>query len=201
MFICLYLLFTGSLSPAAVIVTPAGLFVEGVVEGSLTNPSFHGDTIDYLTFEVTTTGPVRLIGTDLRHSLFLAIGRIIEVIDPGDERFLNLLPPYLLFPSPTFTPPELTHILDAGMYVIQVADDDYKSGDLGYDYIPVNRAGGGFVASPYTFTVEGAVTGIDFREGNLNGTFTVTNVPEPSAAALLCMAMAAGCFTRRGRRM
>ena len=64
------LFFSLSITSAAVTAIPNGLFVEGVIEGSLTNPFFHGDTIDYLTFEVTTRGPVRLIGTGLRFSQF-----------------------------------------------------------------------------------------------------------------------------------
>ena len=123
------------------------------------------------------------------------------MIDPGDERFLNLLPPYLLFPNGTFVPPELTKILDPATYVIQIAQREYRDGDLGYDYLPVNRRGGGFVASPYSFTLEGPVLGIDFREGNLDGTFTVTHVPEPSTTALLFMAVAAGLCARRDRRI
>ena len=195
--VCLIL--CGSPVVAGVIVTPSGIFVQGVIEGDLLLPHpFDGDTIDYLTFEVTTTGPVRLIGTDINNSIFLAMGQIV----PGYSRFDIVPPPYLLFTNHTTTnPPEFTHILDPGIYLVQIAEEQYEDGDLGYGFLPVNRLGGGFVASPYSFMLEGQFQALDFMEGNLNGTFTVTHVPEPSSAALLCMAAAAGLLTRRNRSM
>jgi hypothetical protein len=90
---------------AGVTVTPNGLFVEGIIDGDLfLPPPFDGDTIDYLTFEVTETGPVRLVGTNLTSSVFCAMA---EILPEGD--FVNVPPPYRLFDNyPLTTPPEFT---------------------------------------------------------------------------------------------
>jgi hypothetical protein len=119
------------------------------------------------------------------------MGQII----PG-EPFDIVPPPYLIFPT-RMTPLEFTHILDPGIYVVQVAEEQYREGDLGPWFEPVHRSGGGFVAAPYSFAVEGQFQALDFMEGNLNGTFTVTHVPEPSAAAIVGAALAAIGFARR----
>ena len=172
-----------SISPAAVSVTPTGIFVEGVIDRDLLLPyPFDGDTIDYLTFEVTTPGPVRLIGTGLRFSQFLAMGQDVGGGEPFDAPGI----PYLLFRTINQMDPEFTHFLNPGLYLIQIAQAEFRDGDLyPYGYLPVNRSGGGFIASPDIFTLEGQFQALDFMEGNLDGTFTVTHVPEPSATALL----------------
>ena len=196
LFIFASLFLIGSIAPAAVTLTPTGVIVEGVIEGDglLPHP-FDGDTIDYLTFEVTTRGPVRLIGTDITSSIFLAMGVVVEN-EPFDIPGL----PYLLFDSHSPIDPELTHILDPGVYLVQIAEEEFRDGDLyAFGFLPVNRSGGGFVASPYSFTLEGQFQALDFMEGNLDGTFTVTHVPEPSAAALLAVAAAAFGLTKRRR--
>ena len=195
-FLCLFV--AVPLAYSAVTLTPAGIFVEGTIEGSDIEPVFKGDTIDYLTFEVTTPGHVRLIGTNLRSSVFLAMGVVVGNGEPFDGVGL----PYLLFDNyPQTTPPEFTHLLNPGRYLVQIAEEEAFEGDLyAYDFLPVNRLGGGFVRAPYSFALEGPVRGIDFMEGNLNGTFTITRVvPEPSTAALLGVAMGMVGFTRRRR--
>ena len=197
-FIFLGLLGIAPLAFSAVTLTPTGIFVEGAIEGGDGQPVFHGDTIDYSTFEVTTPGPVRLIGTNLRSSVFLAMGVVVEG-EPFDIPGL----PYLLFDNyPQTTPPEFTHLLNPGMYLVQIAQEEAFDGDLyAYDFLPVNRLGGGFsIPSRYSFGLEGPVRGIVFMEGNLNGTFTITPVvPEPSTALLVGAALAALGFTRRRR--
>ena len=190
--ICLF--FYSSCLNAAVIMTPNGIFIQGVIEGSGQEPIFRGDTIDYLTFEVTTTGPVRLIANDITNSVFLAMGVVVGGGEPFD------IPSFLLFTNHSIVnPPELTFILNPGLYLVQVAEEEYREGDLGNYFVPVNRPGGGFVASPYSFTLEGQFQVLDFMEGNLEGTFTVTHVPEPCTAALLFMAVAAELLKRRNR--
>lgn len=196
---CLYLLiclFANFTAVAAVTRTPSGIFVEGVIEGSGREPVFRGDTIDYVTFEVVTPGPVRLIGTDIHHSVFLAMG-MIEEGEPFDVPGF----PYLLFDNyPLQTPPELTLVLSPGSYLIQTAEAEFEDGDLyAFGFLPVHRAGGGFVAAPYSFTLEGQFQALDFMEGNLDGTFTVTHIPEPSATALLGGVIAVASLTRRRR--
>jgi hypothetical protein len=160
-------------------------------------PPFDGDTIDYLTFEVTATGPVRLIGTNINNSVFLAMGVVVEG-EPFDIPGL----PYVLFDNyPLTTPPEFTHILNPGQYLVQIAEEDFRDGDLyPFGFLPVHRSGGGFVRAPYSFALEGPVRGVEFMEGNLDGTFTITPViPEPSTALLVGAALAACGFTRRRR--
>ena len=182
-----------SAAMAGVLFTPSGVSVSGIIEGSASNPIYRGDTIDYLTFEVTTRGPIRLIASGVDEVFFLALGRVVEL-----GLFGLVLPNYLLFPSNTSTPAELTRILDPGLYVVQMAEEEYRGGDLGPGFVPANRLGGGFDASPYRFEVEGAFTPVDFLEGNLNGTFTVTHVPEPSTLAL-SLATLTACLTFRRR--
>ena len=189
-------LLLGSLATAGVTFTSTGVSVSGAIEGSGAEPILRGDTLDYLTFEITAAGPVGMRWTDIGSSLFLAIAQVVEVFDPGDERFLNLVGPYVVFANS----PPLTRILDPGTYVIQVAESGYRSGDIGFDYLPVNRQGGGFIVAPYTFALEGQFQALDFKEGNLNGTFTTTQlVPEPGVLSLLG-ASAAACLSRRRRR-
>ena len=180
-----------------VTITSGSVFVEGVIDGSAINPFFRGDTIDYLTFRVTTAGPVRLIATDITNAIFLAMGEDVG----GGEPFDSVGLPYLLFDnSSRVNPPEFTHILQSGFYLVQVAEEEFRDGDLyPYGFLPVNRSGGGFVASPYSFILEGQFEVLDFMEGNLDGTFTVTHVPEPSTAALLGTVVAAIGFARRRR--
>lgn len=195
LFVCLYCFFVGSLAPGAVTLTPTGLVVEGVIEGDSRQLIFQGDTIDYLTFEVTTPGPVRLIGTGLRFSQFLALGQDVGGGEPFDAPI-----PYLLFRTTNQMDPEFTVLLNPGLYLIQIAQAEFRDGDLyPYGYLPVNRSGGGFVASPYGFTLEGQFQALDFMEGNLDDTFTVTHIPEPSATALLGGAMVVASLTKRRR--
>ena len=199
--LCLFLAFCISVSTAAVIVTPTGITVDAALNGRLGMPGVIGETLDYLTFEVTTAGPVRLIGTDLSSTVFLALGQVVgpseEIHDIGDPyRILYRRGDDPFNPPP---PPEFTRVLDPGIYVVQVAKEGYRGNDLGLAFVPVNRQGGGSTA-PYLFAVEGAVRGLEFLEGNLDGTFTVTQVPEPSAVALLGATMAAAGLIRRKRR-
>ena len=84
---------------------------------------------------------------------------------------------------------------------MQVAVTAYEDGDLGYGFIPVYNTDEILSVAPYSFALEGNVRGLEFLEGNRDRTFTVTPiVPEPSASALLCTAMAAGFLMRRNRR-
>lgn len=147
-----------------------------------------GHTIDYLTFEVTMTGPVRLIYTDFSPTVFLALGEIV----PGDTRFNRVGLPYLLFARTDSDPrpPEFTRTLNPGTYVVQATTDDYRGGDLGDTFRPTTASGGLFTTAPYSFAIEGPIRGLEFLEGNLDQTFTVTQVPEPSPATLLFLAFA-----------
>ena len=110
----------GSSAIAGVIAIPTGVTVQGVIEGDLVYPHpLGGDTIDYLTFEVTTTGPVRLIGTGLHFSQFLAMGVVVGGGEPFDIPGL----PYLLFRETNEIDPEFTHLLDPGIYLVQAAEE------------------------------------------------------------------------------
>ena len=182
---------------ANVVLTPTGVTVTGVIDGDLFLPHpFDGDTIDYLTFEVTARGPIRLIGTNIDNSVFLAMG---QITGPGQSFDIVGLP-YLLFANLNPPPPEFTHTLDPGIYFVQIAAEHDEDNDINSEFLAVNRLGGGFVRAPYSLAVEGLFSPLDFMEGNLNGTFTVTSVvPEPSTAALLCMATALGFFRRDQR--
>jgi hypothetical protein len=104
--------------------------------------------------------------------------------------------------SPPFA--SLSVIVQPGTYVVTHGianriEDDNQIYEPEYGYVAVNPRGGGFTSGTYGFTVEGDIRGLEFRDGELNGTFIVTNlVPEPTAALLL--AVGAGLSLRRRRR-
>ncbi len=188
------------LASVGVVSTPKGITVSGAIEGyGNLPPPITGNTIDYLTFEVTNSGPIRLVANNIYYGVFLAMGIVVEG-EPFDEP----LPSYLLFSNyPAPNPPEFTDILGPGKYLVQIAETDFYDGDLyPYGYLPVNRDGGSFpFPAPYSFTLEGSVIPLDFMEGNLDGTFTITHVPEPSTTALIFTAAVVGLFKRRDRRL
>ena len=192
LYICLCLLLCGSITSAAVIVTPGRIFVEAALEGDALTGQAIGETLDYLTFEVTTPTSVRLVGTDLSSAVFLALAQVVENND-----FDYVGEPYRLFCPGSNPPPEFTRLLGIGTYVIQVAVEEYEDGELGYGFLPVSSTEAIIATAPYSFALEGSVQGLKFLEGNRNGTFTVTQVPEPSAVALLFAATATGVITRR----
>ena len=179
---------------AGTIVTPGRISVQGRLEGDQGRGTTIGETIDYLTFEVITRTAVRLIGTDINSSVFLAMAEVF----PGGE-LTNAGQPYRLFYNSTPPVPQLTLVLDPGLFAVQIAVEEYSDGDLGDSFVPVENSDAIISTVSYSFVLEGDIRGLEFMEGNRDRTFTVTTVPEPTVAALLLTAFAAG-FIRRVRQ-
>ena len=60
-----------------------------------------GETLDYLTFEVTARTSVRLIGLDLSSDVFLAMGQVVGGGEPFDVAGF----PYRVFEGNFQSPP------------------------------------------------------------------------------------------------
>ena len=166
----------------AVIVTPGRIEVQAALEGDRFLLESTGETLDFLTFEVATPTSVRLVATRLSGTVFLAVGRIYE---PG--LLENATPDYRIF---HYGPQQLTLSLIPGLYAIQSAVTAYD--DIAPTFVPVNNTSDIISTVNYSYYLEGNMRGLEFLEGNRNGTFTVTQVPEPSAAWLMVAAIAFG---------
>ena len=178
----------GCFAQAAVIVTPGRIEVQASLEGDAPLGSLIGETLDFLTFEVATPTSVRLIALDLRGTVFLAVGHYDELTQQFEDAALN----YRIF---YYGPQELTLSLGSGLYVIQAAVTEYE--DIATAFEPVSNTSAIISTVPYRFALEGNVRGLEFLEGNRNGTFTVTQVPEPSVARLSFASLALGAQTWR----
>ena len=116
--------------------------------------------------------------------------------------FENAGQPYRLFYTGEVAIPELTLMLDPGLYAVQAAVEAFRGGDLADTFVPVSNSEAITSVDPCSFALEGDVRGLQFLEENRDRTFTVTPiVPEPSTTALLLMAIAAGLCARRDRRI
>ena len=165
----------------------------GSINGSSGSPGVIGDTLDYLKFEVLTTSTVRIDmqAGGARHLLGAFIGVTTEFGFPTG------FPYYLSTPCASegcVTVPRensasgdayVEGILAAGIYVLSTGRSDHTSYDIGDGFTPLNPEGGGFIVGTYTYQIRGNVRGLEFYDGNLNGTFTVTTIPEPSTVFLI----------------
>ena len=177
---------------ADVIQLPGRIEVEGVLDGSASSPGIRGDTMDYLTFEVLSLGSVTFTsGFNSAFNLYLA-----GYIGVEDE-FGFLGNPYILEQTPSMPRDFFTRTLDPGIYVTAMGMRENTSYDVFDGYKPVNEEGGGFTFGPYAYTIDGPVRALEFREGNLDGTFTITQIPEPRTLLLLIASMAALAGRRR----
>jgi hypothetical protein len=75
-----------------------------------------------------------------------------------------------------------------------------SSYDVFDGYVAVNPEGGGFIQGPYQYTITGDVRGLEYWDGHLDGTFTVTFIPEPASAALVGLAFGLSLWRRRRTR-
>ena len=189
--ILLALLCLGScISQGAVIVTPGRIEVQASLEGDAPLGPIIGETLDFLTFEVATPTSVRLVATRLSGTVFLAVG---EIYEPG--LLGNAAPNYRIF---YFGPQELTLNLFPGLYAIQAAVTEYD--DIAQTFVPVNNTSAIISTVNYSYYLEGNIRGLEFMEGNRDRTFTVTQVPEPTAAWLMVAALAFGARSWRRQR-
>ena len=73
-----------------------------------------------------------------------------------------------------------------------------SSYDIFDGYVPVNREGGGFPQAPCEYYITGDVRGLEYWDGHLDGTLTVTQIPEPGGLSLiLLLLLATQMRTRR----
>jgi hypothetical protein len=176
----------------------ATIRVEGFLEGSAQSLEFRGDTMDYYKFAVLTPGRVRI---DQRR---FGIARLAEFIGREDQFGFLTVPNLLTVPDrcdPSGCPPIfLERDFEAGEYVL-ILTASLTGSNSSYDvfdgYVPVNREGGGFSQFAYQYDITGPVVGLEYWDGHLDGTFTVTQIPEPSTSALGLCALLLGLLRRK----
>ena len=179
-----------SIASAAVLTTPGRIEVQASLEGDAPFGPLIGETLDFLTFEVAAPTTVRLVATRLIGTVFLAVGQIYEPGLLGDAA-----PNYRIF---HYSTPELSLNLLPGLYAIQSAVTEYD--DIAPTFTPVSQTSGNISIVNYSYYLEGNVRGLEFMEGNRNGTFTVTQVPEPSVGLLSISALLLAAQTRHRPR-
>ncbi len=166
---------------AAVIQTPGLIAVAGVINGDGSSPpGIRGDTLDYLKFEVLTTSSVTVtsgFGSGFRLLLAQFIGR--------NDEFGFIGNPFYLEQTSSTDYSSLIRSLDAGVYVAVMNVADNTSYDIFDGFVAVNPEGGGFTNGPYGYSIAGDVRALEFWDGELDGSFIITSVPEPCTAAYL----------------
>jgi hypothetical protein len=203
--ILLFLALGGVAARAATIVqTPGRISVEGIINGGLIAPGAVGDTLDYLKFEVLTTGDMTMTFTKSGRGQ-LWIGRYIGLTTEFAFLYDDLgkfVDPYSLI-KPGETPTRLTLFLHPGIYVIAYGhwvgpEENEQVYDIDQGFLAVNPNGGGFTWGDYAYRVDGEARALEYWDGELDGSFIVTNlVPEPGLVVLLGVAAAFACFRRR----
>ena len=179
LFVLMAALLGGVTAPA----NGATVFVEGFLEGDVLPGPELGDTMDYYKFEVLTSGTVKIEATQIAVYLLAEyIGVNDEFGFIGNPYRIDTWPPCGLGPCP---PQVLERFLPAGQYVIAATAGGRTSYDVFDGYVAVNREGGGFQQAPYAYNITGDVRGLEYWDGHLDGTFTVTQIPEPGTAILL----------------
>jgi hypothetical protein len=161
--------------------------VEGFLEGDVTSADFEGDTMDYFQFEVLTTSPVRI---EVVPGFGGALYFLAQFIGLEDEFALPPLgvPRRIDPPGREGRPQFIEGEFPAGIYVFVASAGGRSSYDIFDGFEPVNREGGGFQQFPYQYDITGDVRGLQYWDGHLDGTFTVTNfIPEPTASAFLLL--------------
>lgn len=164
-----------------VIQFPGEIRVEGVINGSSGVPNVRGDTLDYLKFEVLSTGDVTFTaGFGGSHLLQIAA---FTGLEEGEFGYLGH--PYRLRQTSSGEHDFFTGILEPGIYVSIMGMGENTSYDVFDGFTAVNPEGGGFSEGPYAYTITGDVQALEFWDGNLDGTFTITTIPEPSVVLML----------------
>jgi hypothetical protein len=162
----------------------ASLSVVGRLEGDIETVLYDGDTMDFYKFEVATAGSLKIEGR--RDAILVLLSSYIGV----ETEFAFVGNPFRLDTStPCVTPGCLGDVtvsleptLPVGVYVITISAGGPTSYDIFDGYKAVNREGGGFSSFEYQVTITGAVRGLEYWDGHLDSTFTVTSIPEPSTS-------------------
>lgn len=169
-----------AVSHATVIQTPGLISVDGELNGGLIAPGAVGNTMDYLKFQVLTPTRITItsgFGDEARLLLAQFIGR--------NDEFGFIDNPFYLVQTSRTEWNSFTRMLDPGIYVTVMAVLYHTSYDIFDGFVAVNPEGRGFTRGPYAYSISGDVQALEFWDGNLDGTFVVTSVPEPSTALLL----------------
>jgi hypothetical protein len=183
-----------------IITQSSGLIdVCGSINGSSGTPNVIGDTLDYLKFEVLTTSTVRIEmqAGAARHVLGVFLGISTEFGFPTGFPYYVSTPCVSDGCVRSATGAYVEGLLPAGIYVLATGESRSTSYDIGDGFTPVNPEGGGFIVDIYSYQIRGDVRGLEFYDGNLNGTFTVTQIPEPRLAGLIGLGIF--CFSTRRR--
>ena len=165
---------------SAVVQTPGFISVSGVINGGVIAPDVTGDTLDYVKFEVLNTSSIVVtsgFGSGARLILAQFIGR--------NDEFGFIGNPFYLEQTSSTEYSTLTRLLNAGTYVAVMGVRDNTSYDLFDGFVAVNPEGGGFTHGPYGYAIAGDVRALEFWDGELDGTFIITSIPEPGIAASL----------------
>jgi hypothetical protein len=159
----------------------------GSLDGDAATLQFDGDTLDYLKFEVLTTSTVRIEmqAGAARNLLGVFLGISTEFGFPTGFPYYVSTPCVSDGCVRTATGAYVEGLLPAGIYVLATGESRSTSYDIGDGFTPVNPEGGGFIVDIYSYQIRGDVRGLEFYDGNLNGTFTVTSIPEPSSGGLI----------------
>jgi len=165
----------------------ATILVSGVVEGSAQRPG-HGETMDYLKFEVLATTTIRVSATGIGSLQLLLLAAYIGVND--EFGFIGDAGPWRLSGSTVLPAAYFDRILDPGTYVLALSSLVDSQYDIFDGFVPVNVDGGFGADSPYNFEVAGEnIQGLEFWEGQLDpqpyGSFKITTIPEPGTASLI----------------
>ena len=181
-FILGWMLLWPSISAAAVFSSPGFVRVEGVINGGLIAPGRVGDTMDYLKFEVLSSGTVTATsGFGGAHVL-----RLAQYIGVNDEfGLIGGLGPFRLFQTSSVSFDSMSIFINPGIYVASVGMHERSSYDIFDGFRALNPEGGGFTLGPYAYSLAGDLRPLEFWDGELNNTFIVTQVPEPGTAFLI----------------
>ncbi|YCM46655.1 hypothetical protein V2O64_11555 [Verrucomicrobiaceae bacterium 227] len=175
----------------------AVISVDGFLEEG---PGRRGATLDFFDFEVLTSGEIRIEApVNLNFEHFLS-QRIV-----GSDEFIRLDEhPYILSVSFCGGLPlcsvidssfVLNRYLDAGRYVITTSASTEGDWDLNQGYLAFSGDVGAFEPSAYNYTITGDVNGLRQLEGQLDGRFSVTNIPEPATSVfVVCGLVISLCF-------
>jgi hypothetical protein len=175
---CALWLAGSSVADSAVIQLPGGIAVEGILDGGIIAPGVTGDTLDYLKFELMSTSELTVEVTNFSSNRMLMLAAFIG----RNDEFGFLGNPYLIIG--TIGPQSFSRPLDAGVYVAVVGTRANTSYDIFDGFVPVNPEGGGFTVGEYGYAVSGDVKALEFWDGELDGTFKITIIPEPATVAL-----------------
>jgi hypothetical protein len=180
-----------SAGAATVIQSPDLVQVNGVLDGGLIAPDDVGNTLDYLKFEVLSTTQIT-VTSGFSGGLLLMLAEYIG----RDDQFGFIDNPFRLEQTSSTEWSTLTRSLDPGIYIAAMGVRDDTSYDIFDGFTAVNPEGGGFTWADYAYSIAGDVRALEFWDGELDGTFIITIIPEPSAAMFLIAASLFGASRR-----